>query len=70
MNKKNVLSVIVTLGLVLSISNTVLEPSSEMSKLLNQKAKEQQQISNDQKDLSKRESQSRSLGTKIEMMDS
>ena len=68
MNKKKVLSVIVTLGLVLSISNTTFATS--LNTLLNQKAAQQQQINADKSDLSKSENESQSLSTKIEMMDS
>lgn len=71
MKNKNILSVLVTLGLVLAISSTVLGvPSSEMNTLLNQKEKQQQQISKDQNDLSKVKNQSQSLETELEIMDS
>jgi len=68
LNKKKVLSVVVTLGLVLSISNTTF--ATGLSTLLNQKAVQQQQINNDKNDLTKSKSDAQVLGTKIEMMDS
>lgn len=71
MGKKKILSVIVTLGLVLSISNTALgQPVSDLNTLLNQKNQQQQQMKNDESALKKLESESQSLGTEIEKMDS